>query len=29
MTEKIGCEGKDVRFIPCSECLHGDDIEIL
>lgn len=25
--KQIRCEGKDARFIPCSKCLHGDNIQ--
>jgi hypothetical protein len=25
--KQIGCEGKDAKFIPCSECLHNNDIQ--
>lgn len=27
MTEQIGCEGEDARFMPCSTCLHNGNIQ--
>lgn len=27
MTEKIGCKGKDARFVKCSKCVHNNDIQ--
>ena len=27
MIKQIGCESKNARFVPCSECWYNDDVQ--